>query len=416
MSVSSVTGVLAASEPAQGALTLQYNTTTNALTLAGLTGGVQVYSVQIDATFTGAPVFSYTAPSGTGLMSQLNQTAVGTKTEATLLLDSPAAPLNSGSSLALGKLTFGGTDLQAITESITMKLLSEDVSIISHTGVTVTNVTTSGGSSSGSSSSSSASTTSRPIQVTSPKNGSVLLSGSKSTVNKLVTITVKPEDGYALDVLQVLDESNNAITLTHIGDGVYTFIMPASEVRVAATFALAEQTETPWTNPFADVKESAWYYEAVKYANENGLFSGVSENNFAPTNTMTRAMLWSSLARMAGEDTSGGATWYAKAQDWAKANGISDGSNPSNNITREQLVTILYRYAQQQGLAVSHAGAMGMAGYVDVDEISSYATEAMHWGVLTGLIKGSGDSLNPKGNATRAEVASILMRYIETVK
>ncbi len=180
---------------------------------------------------------------------------------------------------------------------------------------------------------------------------------------------------------------------------------------------------------FTDVRENDWFYENVKYVVENKLMNGISEDEFAPNNTLTRAMLVTVLYRNAGEpavnksipfaDVDMG-SWYANAVAWAKQNGIVNGVNeadfaPDNNITREQIATIMFRYAQYKDMdAVTLEENLHFA---DADEISEYAVSAMNWAVGTGLMNGkSSTTLNPSDNATRAEIAAILQRFIESNK
>ena len=128
---------------------------------------------------------------------------------------------------------------------------------------------------------------------------------------------------------------------------------------------------------------------------------------------MTRAMIVTVLARFEGVDTTTGSTWYEAGQQWAMQNGISDGSNMEQGLTREQLATMLYRYAQSKGYDTTQGG-MAIREYADFEQISDYAVEAMTWAVNTGLISGtSTTTLSPQGLATRAQVATILMRFIE---
>ena len=138
--------------------------------------------------------------------------------------------------------------------------------------------------------------------------------------------------------------------------------------------------------------------------------SGTGSDKFAPSATTTRAMLMTVLARYAGEDTTGGATWYEKGMEWAKAKGVSDGTNPNANITREQLVTMMYRYAG------SPKADGKLDSFSDAASVSTYAASAMHWAVANGIVNGSNGKLNPQNNATRAEVAAILMRFCEMSK
>ena len=171
----------------------------------------------------------------------------------------------------------------------------------------------------------------------------------------------------------------------------------------------SDPTPTPTPSvTFDDVTSNAWYKTAVDYVVGKGLMTGTAEKIFSPEAPMTRAMLMTVLARYAGEDTSGGTTWYEKGMAWAKANGISDGSNPTGNITREQLVTMLYRYAG------SPATSGDLTRFADANAISAYARQAMQWAVEKGILTGTTPTtLTPQGQATRAQVATILMRFCQ---
>ena len=157
-------------------------------------------------------------------------------------------------------------------------------------------------------------------------------------------------------------------------------------------------------------KKYNWYADAVKYVTDKGLMNGTDDNQFSPSATTTRAMLMTVLARYAGEDTTGGATWYEKSMEWAKAKGVSDGTNPNANITREQLVTMMYRYAG------SPKADGKLDSFSDAASVSTYAADAMQWAVANGIVNGSNGKLNPQNNATRAQVAVILMRFCEMSK
>ena len=180
--------------------------------------------------------------------------------------------------------------------------------------------------------------------------------------------------------------------------------MPATKVSVDASFV---KEVTPAAD-FVDVAANAWYKDAVDYVVQKGLMTGTGEKEFSPQAPMTRAMLMTVLARYAGEDTSGGATWYEKGMAWAVANGVSDGSDPTGNITREQLVTMLYRYAGSPKTSGS------LAAFADADTVSEYAVQAMQWAVEQGILTGiTPTTITPQGNATRAQVATILMRFCQ---
>ena len=164
------------------------------------------------------------------------------------------------------------------------------------------------------------------------------------------------------------------------------------------------------TLPFTDVNANSWYYSGVKFAYEKGLMNGTGNGTFSPNADTTRGMIVTMLARLEGQNTSG-TPWYAAGQKWAMDAGISDGTNMTGAITREQLAAILFRYAKQKGYDVSKS--VELNGFEDANTVSTYATDAMRWAVASGLIQGSNSKLNPKATASRAQVATILMRFLE---
>lgn len=158
---------------------------------------------------------------------------------------------------------------------------------------------------------------------------------------------------------------------------------------------------------FVDVPNNYWGSTYIDFATSRGLFSGTSESTFAPDTPMNRAMIVTVLAAYEGVDTTTGSTWYEAGRQWAMANGISDGTNMNQNLTREQLAVMLWRYAGSPTVAP-------LSGYSDLDNISDWAEMAMAWAVRNGMIAGmDGNMLNPGGQATRAQVATILMRFVE---
>lgn len=158
---------------------------------------------------------------------------------------------------------------------------------------------------------------------------------------------------------------------------------------------------------FVDVPNNYWGSTYIDFATSRGLFSGTSESTFAPETPMNRAMIVTVLAAYEGVDTTTGSTWYEAGRQWAMANGISDGTNMTQNLTREQLAVMLWRYAGSPSVAP-------LSGYSDLDNISDWAETAMAWAVRNGMIAGmDGNMLNPGGQATRAQVATILMRFVE---
>ncbi len=171
-----------------------------------------------------------------------------------------------------------------------------------------------------------------------------------------------------------------------------------------------EEPEVP-EFPFYDVPTSAWYYSAVKYVYDNKLMDGVDTYVFAPNDTLTRAMVWTIIARMSGVDTTGGNSWYAKAQEWVITNGISDGENPTAAITREEFVTMLWRLAGEP----IYTGDLSRVP--DAGSISTWAQNAMLWSYATGLTEGDENgALTPLATATRAQAAAMIMRFCESVK
>jgi len=263
--------------------------------------------------------------------------------------------------------------------------------------------------SSHSSSSGSSTTSANTVSASTASNGKVALDKSTAKKGDTVTVTVTPDAGYQLDKLTVTDAKGKTVDVTKKSDGKYTFTMPDSKVTITPTFSKIEDTK-PSKTGFNDVASSAWYADAVQYVTDKGLMNGTDDNQFSPSATTTRAMLMTVLARYAGEDTAGGATWYEKGMNWAKAKGVSDGTNPNANITREQLVTMLYRYAG------SPAANGSLDSFSDAASVNSYAANAMQWAVANGIVNGSNGKLNPQNNATRAQVAAILMRFCEMSK
>ena len=191
---------------------------------------------------------------------------------------------------------------------------------------------------------------------------------------------------------------------------------------------VSNSTDTTDTNKFEDVYVSDWYFDAVQYVYVNDMMAGTSDITFSPNQTTTRGMIVTILYRLEGEPTVTGTTaftdvtadqYYANAVAWAVQNGIVAGSDattfaPNNAITREQMAAILYRYAQFKGYDVS--AKADLSTYIDAADVSAYATDAMAWASQTGLITGtSATTLSPAGQATRAQVATILMRFCENI-
>ena len=174
-----------------------------------------------------------------------------------------------------------------------------------------------------------------------------------------------------------------------------------------------DEPAKPDASKFVDVSKNNWYFDAVQYVLENGLMNGTSANEFSPNADTTRGMIVTILARLDGVDTSGSSPWYAAGRTWAMNNGISDGTNMTGKITREQLAAMLYRYAKMKGYDVSASASL--SGYTDASSVSGWAKEAMQWAVGSGLIQGSNNALTPQANASRAQIATILMRFAQSI-
>ena len=228
------------------------------------------------------------------------------------------------------------------------------------------------------------------IELIAGEGGEAKTSLTNASAGTKITVTATPDAGYELAYITVNGERISGVSFT----------MPDHDVTVRVYFS--------GVLPFADVAEDAWYYDAVSYVYANGLMDGVSATTFAPDANMTRAMVWTVLARIDGE-TITGESWKTLARAWAVENGISDGSNADALITREQMVTMLYRYA---GAPVG--GGMAVSEFTDGASVSDYATDAITWALSEGILAGMGDgALAPQGTATRAQAAAMLMRFAE---
>ena len=252
--------------------------------------------------------------------------------------------------------------------------------------------------------------TGNAVSVDRTENGKISVSPSYAAKGATVTITVTPDKGQELKSLEVIDQNGNSLPLTDLGNGKFSFVMPEGKVTIKSEFGEANA----FVNPYDDVKPGDWYYSAVEYVTVNGLMNGTGKG-FEPNLATSRAMIWTILARMSDVNTASSGEWYAVAQQWAIANGVSDGTMPNGTITREQLAAMLYRYAVSKGMVKGPATA-DLSVFADANSVSSYAVEAMQWAVSTGLIGGMDGKLNPQGSATRAQVATMLMRFAELAK
>ena len=249
-------------------------------------------------------------------------------------------------------------------------------------------------------------------------DASVSGTGGKVSASDDGTVTITPDEGYQIGSITV-----NGEEVAIPADGKLTGL--GEEDRVVVTFEKAP--DETGEGLFADVASGAWYADAVQYVCENGIMNGISETAFGPDRTTTRAMAVTMLYRLEGEPDAAASgfadvpadAYYADAVAWAQANDIVNGVSetafaPDDPVTREQMAAVLYRYAQFKGYDVTASN--DLSSYTDASRISSYAITAMGWANAAGLITGNtGTTLNPRGNATRAEVATILMRFCEDI-
>ena len=236
------------------------------------------------------------------------------------------------------------------------------------------------------------------IEIADTANGEVDTSLSNASAGSTITITATPDSGYSVASVTVTGPDGR-VDVVRVNATTYTFKMPAGDVTVRVTFTDSDAL------PFTDVSAGQWFYDAVAYVYTNGMMEGDSATTFNPDGTMTRAMFWAVLGRIDGA-TITGTNWADQARDWAMAEGVSDGTDPNGLVTREQMVTMLWRYAGEPESSAS------LSAYTDADSVSDWAETAMRWAIDEGIITGMTDTtLVPQGTATRAQCAAIFMRF-----
>lgn len=257
------------------------------------------------------------------------------------------------------------------------------------------------------------------VYIANTEHGTVSVDTRYAEEGEWVYITVNPDAGYRLSDLTVTRPSGNTVKVEHVRGNVFRFAMPGVRVTVDAEFVRT-------TMPFTDVSRSQWFYDAVSFVYWRDLMDGVTSTQFAPDATTTRAMVVQILYRMAGSPTVRGSSpfydvtngaWYADAVIWAEANDIVNGMTtttfaPNTAVTREQLATMLYRYAQYRHYNTSAGENTNILSYYDANHISEYAFSALQWACGEGIMDGTGTGyLSPQGQATRAQLAAMLMRF-----
>ena len=247
------------------------------------------------------------------------------------------------------------------------------------------------------------------------ENGTVTVSTKNATSGSTVTITVKPDNGFKLDELTVIDKNGNELKLTDKGNGKYTFTMPASKVEINASFVKKVEI-----SPFSDVSTSAYYYKAVKWAQKKGITGGIGNGLFGPNQPCTRAQIVTFLWRAAGSPVVNYAmnmsdvpegSYYAEAVRWALSEGITTGTtentfSPDSECTRAQAVAFLFRYAASEAVTLQEL----VSGFSDADSVPGYALPAMNWALAEEIVQGNGSKLMPNDSCTRAQIVTFLFR------
>ena len=258
------------------------------------------------------------------------------------------------------------------------------------------------------------------VKVEPTENGTVTVSPTSPKKGDTVTITATPDEDYKVGTVTVTDEDGKAVAVSG-GDGKYTFTQPGSNVTVAVKFI--------WDSPFSDVGD-AWYTEAVHYVYENGLMAGTGATTFDPEMKLTRAMTAQILYNLEGKpqvtedatftDMDVAPTWSLDAIAWAQDTGVVAGMgnnlfDPNANVTREQFAQMMYNYASYKKLDLTATG--DLTQFPDGDQVSNWAETALSWANGKGLINGHAESglLDPQGNTTRAQAASIIANFDKNV-
>ena len=244
------------------------------------------------------------------------------------------------------------------------------------------------------------------------KNGVTVKAVENSVGVVTADVTVPSGVDNAAVTIPVKNPTNTTVAkVSKTGQVIRTGVAGEDGITVTLTES-AGLTILDNAKTFSDVSNNQWYADGVNFVTSHEIFAGVGDGTFAPNSTMTRAMLWTVLFGLEGQESAAaGQTWYSNAQDWAMENGVSDGTDPNGSITREQIAVTLYGYAKAQGIAGTVTG--DLSKFQDASTVSSWAAEAMAWAVQNGLISGKDNgSLAPQDTATRAELAQIMMQFV----
>lgn len=259
------------------------------------------------------------------------------------------------------------------------------------------------------------------LEIAETTHGAVVVSTAHPDYGEVVTIVPQPDSGYAVEAVTVTDADGEALTVTALEDGTYQFTQPRGTVEIVVTFVAS--SEEPVVLPFVDVAAEDWYGDAVAAVYALGLMTGTAEDTFAPELAATRGMVVSILHRLAGSPTMNAEVfadvamddWYGQAVAWAASEGIASGTSaetfsPNAAVTREQLAALLCNFAAQQG--VDTTARSDLSNFDDAATVSDWAQDAVSWAHAEGLLAGtSATMLAPQGEATRAQLAAMLVRF-----
>lgn len=381
------------------------------LNLNGLSD--ECYGLQITLTTDNSnKEYEFTRSGSTG-KTDVYATFKQDSSDVTLYVVSSETPLNSGNSILIGRLSAeNGFTIKSASD---IRVLDKDLNKISYGSANIS-VSSSSSSDSGGGGGSNNNGTVQKIDLPSDvENGTVEVSPSSAKSGETVTITTVPDEGYELSSIIVKDKNGKELKLTQKGINKFTFTMPSSNISIHVEFAEKDPSKPAVPNqpvfnvddvklPFDDVNETDWYCNAVKYVYGQNMMSGTSTTSFSPDMTTTRAMIVTILHRLEGEpdtysskfdDVTDG-QYYTKAVAWASANNIVSGYGngnfgPNDTITREQMASILYRYAQYKGYVSAETSEnmiSELSVYSDSNLISNYAVPAIHWANKNGIITG----------------------------
>ena len=392
--------------------------------------GSGVYAAQLELTLDGSWPEADFIPANRDLYSVCQAADDGDSTRLTVCLTSRNSPLGSQERLFLGTLDLGGrgSGEDVLPASADLTLLGRGLNRIEDLSGQTDLRERSGVTGWGEDAPDEEEDGERyRINLPRTEGGTVRADASRAEEGERVTLTVSADSGWELESLEVFDRKDRPVELRERSEGTYTFRMPASDVEVEASFVRTGEEEPPAPDvpgnlPFADVRESDWYRSAVAYVYEQGLMNGITADRFGPDEPTTRGMIVTIFHRLEGSPEAPAPAfpdvradfYYAQPIAWAAANGIVTGYEdrtfgPEDNITREQLAAILYRFARYKGWDTG--AGVSLERFPDAGRISPYAVQPIAWAVGEGLISGMANgTMSPGGTATRAEAATILMR------